>query len=123
MRYYRQNPDEDIRQLYRIWQTTGSDEDYLAWAEAAKRAGWNNYTRSGDPLGVWEEITEEDFIEALEVLPPLKTWPGGFILGEPYSSSINGNTVWLAYQQHKNHYYRALVTLVDLNDYIRELKS
>ena len=73
-------------------------------------------TRSGKPLNVWEETTDEAMQEAFEALPPAKVWGGGFLLGEPYSTEQEtGSTVYLCYSISGGRYYKSLVTLKGLS--------
>lgn len=87
------------------------------------------HTNGGKPLGVWEEVDREAFDEALDVLPPAKMWSGGHAMGEPMAHTIDGRTVWLAYHTRGGwksagvraegaRYWRALVTIRDLDRYL-----
>lgn len=50
--------------------------------------------------GQWREITEENYEEMLNVLPPLKWGNGGFFVSELYSHDVTGY-----YQQLNDKYY------------------
>lgn len=51
----------------------------------------------------WKEITEEQFEDALNVLPPIKWERGGFYIGEPTRGSLYG-----FYQRWQGKYYTSL---------------
>ena len=53
--------------------------------------------------GDWKEITEEQFEDALNVLPPIKWMNGGFYIGEPTRGSLYG-----FYQRIGDKYYTSL---------------
>ena len=53
--------------------------------------------------GDWKEITEEQFQEALNILPPIKWERGGFYIGEPTRGSLYG-----FYQRIGDKYYTSL---------------
>lgn len=46
----------------------------------------------------WREVTEKDWWYALECLPPIYL-AGGFMLGEPYSHTVDDEGVYAAYVQ------------------------
>lgn len=53
--------------------------------------------------GDWKEITEHEYEDALNVLPPAKWHSGGFFVSEPYSS-----TIYSFYQKRSGKYYTSL---------------
>jgi len=53
--------------------------------------------------GQWQEITEEDYNEMLNVLPPLKWTNGGFFMSEFYTGPITA-----FYQKLDGRYYTSL---------------
>jgi len=67
-------------------------------------------TIGGKPLGIWEKTTEEAYEFALGAVPPESYLPGGFLLGEPYSSTPEGLTVWRAYVRRAGLFYGFLTT-------------
>lgn len=67
-------------------------------------------TRTGKPLNDWVEVTEEDYWEALEALPPALMFRQGFLLGEQQSTTPEGESVWWAFVELGGGYWRALVT-------------
>lgn len=75
-------------------------------------------TREGKPLGVWIETDEEAFDDGLNCLPPAKMWRNGHAVGEAYSTTPGGLTVFVAFHESAGRYWRALVTLRDLDRYL-----
>lgn len=51
----------------------------------------------------WQEIKEEQYEEALDCLPPLKWYNGGFYMGECYTSNI-----YSFYQKWNGKFYTSL---------------
>lgn len=54
----------------------------------------------------WQEISRDDYEDALNVLPPLKWYNGGFFLSEAYSGLLHG-----FYQQYNGNYYTSLQSI------------
>lgn len=117
----RRNPDVRMRELERR-AAAGDPEAKKALERHRTRAGLK-FTRGGLPLGQWEEVDEETFGESLEIVPPRRTWRDGHVLGEKYSSTAEGENVWVAYQKHGGRYWKALVTMEDLGEHLGELKK
>lgn len=62
------------------------------------------YQRFEDGMcGEWKEVTAEEYDEALNVLPPILWYDGGFYIGEAYMSDIHG-----FYQKYMGRYYTSL---------------
>ena len=63
-----------------------------------------------------EEVSEEDYFEMLEVLPPERMADGGFLVGEPTRSNIAGELLYDCYV-HKNgrFYYGGELTTKDFD--------
>lgn len=53
--------------------------------------------------GVWEEESAEDYSDALNVLPPVGWFGGGFFISERYASNISAY-----HQEAGGHYYTSL---------------
>lgn len=56
--------------------------------------------------GHWKEITEEQYDDALCVLPPLRWYDGGFFVGEAYSGSL-----YDFYQKLNGRFYTSLQSI------------
>ena len=54
-------------------------------------------------IGKWKEITEEEYDDALNVLPPVAWCEGGFFISERYTSNISD-----FYQKYNGKYYTSL---------------
>ena len=67
---------------------------------------WRQYEKS--LCGHWKEITEEFYEYALNVLPPVGWYAGGFFSREAYSGSIHDY-----YQQIDGKYYSSLQCVFD----------
>jgi len=80
-------------------------------------------TIGGAPLGVWSQVSEEDYDFALGAVPPLGWVGAGFILGEAYSSTRQGHTVWRLYQKHRGEFWMALSTTTKAMEYIAQLRQ
>ena len=70
----------------------------------------------------WREISRDDYDDALNVLPPLKWYNGGFFMSEAYSGLLHG-----FYQEYQGRYYASLQSIAvsresileSLQDYIK----
>ena len=71
--------------------TVLSDDDYFSFLEE-----WENKNF----IGKWKEITEEEYNDALNVLPPVAWYDGGFFISERYTSNISD-----FYQKYNGRYY------------------
>lgn len=67
-------------------------------AYSAIQAEWENTL-----CGVWSEETEEAYNDALNCLPPVKWYAGGFYVSERYMSNISAY-----HQELDGHYYTSL---------------
>lgn len=56
--------------------------------------------------GDWHEITEEQFEDALNILPPRKWHDGGFYACEAYNGTLHS-----FYQEHNGKYYASLQSI------------
>lgn len=74
--------------------TVVSDDDYFSYLEE-----WENKNL----IGKWKEITEEEYDDALNVLPPVAWCDGGFFISERYTSNISD-----FYQKYDGKYYTSL---------------
>lgn len=74
--------------------TVLSDDDYFSFLE-----DWENKNL----IGKWKEITEEEYNDALNVLPPVAWYDGGFFISERYTSNISD-----FYQKYNGKYYTSL---------------
>lgn len=74
--------------------TVLSDDDYFSFLEE-----WENKNF----IGKWKEITEEEYNDALNVLPPVAWYDGGFFISERYTSNISD-----FYQKYNGKYYTSL---------------
>ena len=63
----------------------------------------------------WKEITEEEYERALNVLPPMKWYNGGFFVSECYSGSLYG-----FYQELNGKYYTSLQSVYTKREEILE---
>ena len=54
-----------------------------------------------------EEVSEEDYFEMLEVLPPERMAEGGFLVGEPTSTNIAGELLYDLYVRKDGRFYHA----------------
>ena len=68
-----------------------------------------------DMCGDWKEITEENFEDALNVLPPMRWENGGFFMSERYTGDVTA-----FYQQIGNKYYTSYQRLSYKRDDILE---
>ena len=73
--------------------TVVSEKTYYAMVEAFQK----------DACGHWKEITEEEYNDALDILPPLKWYNGGFYMMEAYMGTIHG-----FYQKYLGKFYTCL---------------
>lgn len=53
--------------------------------------------------GDWKEVTEEDYDDALNVLPPVGWYGGGFFMSERYTGNVSS-----FYQKLNGKYYSSL---------------
>lgn len=74
--------------------TVVGDDDYFSFLEE-----WEN----NHLIGKWKEITEEEYDDALNVLPPVAWCDGGFFISERYTSNISD-----FYQKYDGKYYTSL---------------
>ena len=74
------------------------DQGYsiLTWEEVEKLSEDHNNSLCGD----WKEITENQFEEMLNVLPPLRWENGGFFMCEMWTDDVTG-----FYQQIGDRYF------------------
>jgi len=106
--------------------TGETEEDYIAKGYAVMTDGefqalLDEHERS--ICGHWQEITEEDYEDALDVLPPALWHNGGFFLSERYTGTISS-----FYQRLNGKFYTSLQDmktprreiLDDLNRFIAE---
>lgn len=116
------------------------DKDYHGWAkniltestkdqaDAYRAAGYDVLTASEfDALhaaweesisGDWKEITEEQYEDALNILPPLKWYDGGFFCSEAFSGTLHS-----FYQRWDKKYYTSLQSIYkDRNAIIKSLQ-
>ena len=63
--------------------------------------------------GDWQEITEEQYEDALNCLPPMKWFNGGFFMSEAYTGSI-----YSFYQEWNGKYYTCLENVYKKRDEI-----
>ena len=59
---------------------------------------------------MWTEITEEQYLDALDILPPAIVTPHGFLQGEPFDFRTCRITrkfraTYSAYVEYKNKFY------------------
>lgn len=67
----------------------------------------------------WKEVTEEQYWDALEVLPPKKWHDGGFYMGECYTG-----TLYSFYQKWHGKYYTSLQSIyTPRNEILDNLKK
>jgi hypothetical protein len=52
-----------------------------------------------------DEIDSRMFYYFLEILPPAKMTPFGFLMGEPYTHDVNGEPVYESFLQTNNKYF------------------
>lgn len=79
-------------------------------------------TRGGKPLGAWEQVSADDYENALEIVPPAAQGRGWFLMGEPYSALADYSaTVWCCYAERGGRHWHALVTRRDLREYLADL--
>lgn len=88
-------------------------------------AAYLAYQRAWDDAlcGKWSEETEEQYNEALNCLPPVKWYNGGFYISERYTSNISA-----FHQEWYGHFYTSLQRwstpradiLADLQNWIKE---
>lgn len=71
--------------------TVLSDDDYFSFLEE-----WENKNL----IGKWKEITEDAYNDALNVLPPVAWYEGGFFISERYTSNISD-----FFQKYNGRYY------------------
>lgn len=58
-------------------------------------------TEYGDALcGRWAEVSEEQYNNMLDILPPVGWYDGGFFVSEPYTNNIHDY-----YQKYHGRYY------------------
>lgn len=74
--------------------TVLNDDDYFSFVEE-----WENKKL----IGKWKEISETEYSEALNELPPVGWFNGGFFVSERYRSDISA-----FYQKYKGKYYTSL---------------
>lgn len=61
-------------------------------------------------------VTEEEYFEMLEVLPPQRMAQGGFLVGEPVRTNIAGELLYDLYiEKGGNYYYAGLSTTKDFD--------
>lgn len=87
--YYGKTEAEYLAEGYKVV----SDDEYTAMVR--------EYEKS--LCGKWQEITEEEFEDMLNVLPPLRWYNGGFYMSERYTGSISG-----FYQKLNGKFYTSL---------------
>ena len=67
--------------------------------------------------GDWKEITEQEYDDMLNILPPLKWYDGGFFSSEAFSGALHS-----FYQKLNGKYYTSLQSIfTDRNEIIRSL--
>jgi ribosomal protein S18 acetylase RimI-like enzyme len=118
----RRNHDESRRRLERTVRGQGGHVAREALAREEARAGVKR-TMSGKILGQWEETDEESYDWGLNAVPPARMWGSGHVVGERYSSTPAGETVWTVYEKHGGRYWRTLSTFSDLQGHLRELRA
>ncbi len=122
----RVNPDDRLRSLER--EAALGDAEAFARLRAEQARRGQLFTMSGVPLGVWEEIDEDHFGYALNAVPPRKWWGPGFVSGEPYSSTLAGDTVYSMFEKAidpatgRDRYFKTLTTLKTVDSHLNELK-
>lgn len=63
----------------------------------------------------WVETTQEMRDEMLEALPPVKYISGGFLMGEPWSTSNTGEQVYAAFVRLCGVYLAKFMTISEAN--------
>lgn len=67
--------------------------------------------------GLTAEISKTDYINQLEVLPPLRMAKGWFVNQEPISSDLNGQVLYYCFWQKDKKYYCTISTLKNFIDF------
>ena len=80
------------------------ENDYLIVTEEEFEAIHEKYLN--DICNNWEEITEDQFEDALNVLPPMRWRNGGFYMSERYTGDVSD-----FYQEKDGKYYTSLQRL------------
>lgn len=64
------------------------------------------------------EVTEEEYIRCLEVLPPARQVPNAFMMGEPYDHTEQGFPRYMTYGEKGGaYYYYGLYTVSDFDTF------
>ena len=97
--------EEYIKDGYFILQ----EDEFDALVEENEKNQCNN----------WKEITEEEYENAMNVLPPKKWQHGGFFMGECFCGSL-----YSFYQEWSGKYYTSLQSIhTDRNEILENLKK
>jgi hypothetical protein len=63
--------------------------------------------RQDSPV-TWAEVSEEDYMDKLEVLPPAGQIGTAFLVGEPHDHhAVNGRARFVCYKREKGRHYRS----------------
>lgn len=103
--YCGKTAEEYISEGYSVLE----DEEYFALVKE-----WEN-----SMCGNWKEITDEEFEDALCVLPPVGWYDGGFFMGERYTGNISS-----FYQKLNGKFYTSLQRMsTPRKDIIEDLRK
>ena len=114
MKFAVKNPDElrkvgIYRSDYYILFDEKTEKEYLdkGFAVLSNDEFHDLYSEYLDSIcGYWKEISEESYEYALNVLPPVDYYDGGFYISEAYDSYVHG-----FYQEYKGRYYTSLQSI------------
>lgn len=68
---------------------------------------WSLAQRSLAIAPTWKEVSAERYDEMLNILPPLAWSEKGFLVSEPFSQTVDGQTTYAAFVHHAGRYYEA----------------
>ena len=103
--YYGKTEEEYKSEVYDILTDAEFEKILTKWEETL--------------IGHWKEITEEEYDDALNILPPVGWYNGGFFMSERYTGNISS-----FYQKLNGKCYTSLQRMSTLRkDIIENLKN